>query len=375
MNQVPPMDAFAGRPDQAAAHDWLAPRRRGRGRAHRRRHARPGAAAAAPARHRARPFRRHRFQRLRRARRARASGRRRCSPCSCRSAIPIPTACASASMLADTPRHRDGDGGHRADPGRRRLLPRAATTSSAASCRNSAPAGAARSCSRERAAYNITAARGGIAGGRAANAAHAARHLSRRRRRDQHEAAHAQAARILSRRPAELRRARHAQPARIRPGLLREERRRRRRHQADRASLQDAGLCSSPRISACPRRSARARRRPTPGRSRRAQEEFYFSLPYAGWTSASTGWSTASRRRKWRARAGLTPDQVEAVWRDIAAKRARHRATCTSPRCWWSRCWSGEPHAFRNIRPRARLFLIGSPACSLASRWVFRDVP
>ena len=88
------------------------------------------------------------------------------------------------------------------------------------------------------------AARGAVARRRAADGAHAARCLSRRRGGDQHEAAHPQAARIFPRRPAELRRARYAEPARIRPGLFREERRRRGRHQADRASLQDAGLCA-----------------------------------------------------------------------------------------------------------------------------------
>ena len=83
---------------------------------------------------------------------------------------------------------------------------------------------------------------GAVAGRRAAEAAHAARRLSRHRRRHQHEAAHPQADRVLPRRPAELRGDRHAEPAGIRPGLLCEERRRRRRRQADRASLQEPGL-------------------------------------------------------------------------------------------------------------------------------------
>ena len=138
------------------------------------------------------------------------------------------------------------------------------------------------------------AARRAVARRRAADGAHAARRLSRRRGRDQHEAADAQAARILSRRPAELRRARHAEPARIRPGLLREERRRRGRHQADRASLQDAGLRARRRISACRRKSARARRPPTPGRSRRARRSFTSPCRIRRWTSASSGWRTGS---------------------------------------------------------------------------------
>ena len=61
----------------------------------------------------------------------------------------------------------------------------------------------------------------------------------------------------------ELRGRRHAEPARVRSGLLRQERRRLGRRQADRPPLQDPGLRSWRRSSACPRRSARARRRPT----------------------------------------------------------------------------------------------------------------
>ena len=136
--------------------------------------------------------------------------------------------------------------------------------------------------------YSLTIAGGAVAGRRAAEAAHAARRLSRHRRRHQHEAAHAQADRVLPRRPAELRGDRHAEPARIRPGLLRQERRRRGRRQADRASLQDPGLRSSPSISACRRRSAAGRRPPTPGRWRRRRRSSTSRCPIARWTSAST---------------------------------------------------------------------------------------
>ena len=61
-------------------------------------------------------------------------------------------------------------------------------------------------------------------------------------RRDEHEAARAQAHGVHVGRPARLRRHRHAQPARVRPGLLRQGRRRAGRHQADRRPLQVAGV-------------------------------------------------------------------------------------------------------------------------------------
>ena len=95
--------------------------------------------------------------------------------------------------------------------------------------------------------------------GETAQAPHAGGRLSRHRRRHQHEAADAEAARIFPRRPAQLCRPRHAQPARIRPGLLRQERRRRGRPEADRASLQEPGLPArraSPRAGGSPRAAA-----------------------------------------------------------------------------------------------------------------------
>ena len=70
--------------------------------------------------------------------------------------------------------------------------------------------GRARQCAAAATGYNITSLVVQSPDGRAAEAAHAARRLSRRRRRHQHEAADAQADRVLPRRPAELRRGRHA---------------------------------------------------------------------------------------------------------------------------------------------------------------------
>ena len=56
-----------------------------------------------------------------------------------------------------------------------------------------------------------------------------------------------------------------------------------------------------------------------------SQEEFYFSVPYARWTSASTGLSTASPPKRSPRAPNLTAAQVESVWRDIAAKRSATR--------------------------------------------------
>ena len=126
--------------------------------------------------------------------------------------------------------------------------------------------------------------------------------------------------RILPRRPAELRGGRNAEPARIRPGLLREERRRRGRHQADRASLQDAGLC------------ARRASRPAGGDPPRppttdtwslaqTQEEFYFSLPYAEMDLCLHGLNFGADVAEVAQAAGLSTEQVTCVFRDIGAKR------------------------------------------------------
>ena len=53
-----------------------------------------------------------------------------------------------------------------------------------------------------------------------------------------------------------------------------------------------------------------------------SQEEFYFSAPYAAMDLCLYGLEHGFAAAEVGARAGLTPDQVEAVWRDIAAKRA-----------------------------------------------------
>ena len=86
-------------------------------------------------------------------------------------------------------------------------------------------------------------------------------------------------ARVLPRRPPRLRGRRHAEPARVRPGLLRQERRRRGRRQADRAPLQDPGLPARRGRSACPS-EIRSRPPTTDTYSLpQSQEEFYFSAP------------------------------------------------------------------------------------------------
>ena len=99
-------------------------------------------------------------------------------------------------------------------------------------------------------------------------------------RRDEHEAAGPQAARVQLGRPPPLRGRRHAEPARVRPGLLREGRRRARRREADRRPVQEPGLRPRPRARPARGRSPRGRRRPRRSACRRAQEEFYFGYPY-----------------------------------------------------------------------------------------------
>ena len=129
----------------------------------------------------------------------------------------------------------------------------------------------------------------------------------RNRRRDELQAAHAEDARVLPRRPAQLRRRRHAEPARVRPGLLRQERRRRRRRQADRPPLQVAGLPARgvPRTSR--RRFARRLRRPIPTRCRRARRSSTSRCRTKRWISASTRTTPACRPRRLRTRWGCPP--------------------------------------------------------------------
>ena len=211
-------------------------------------------------------------------------------PCSCRRSDSDPDSLRLGQAVAAWLGIETVDRGYRADPRPPRPATSAATASSAASCPNSARAGAARSPSpiRWRARATASPICRAVAGRRDPQAAHAARRLSRRRRRDQHEAADAQADRVLPRRPAELRGARHAQPARIRPGLLRQERRRRGRRQADRPSLQDPGLSAR-------RASRRAGGDPPPAADdrhlvarRRPRRSSTSPCPIARWTSAST---------------------------------------------------------------------------------------
>ena len=104
--------------------------------------------------------------------------------------------------------------------------------------------------------------------------------VPRGRRGDELQAADAEDARVLPRRPARLRGRRHAEQARVRPGLLRQERRRGRRREADRAPLQDPGVRRSPRHLGVPE-EIRSRPPTTDTYSLpQSQEEFYFSVPY-----------------------------------------------------------------------------------------------
>ena len=88
-------------------------------------------------------------------------------------------------------------------------------------------------------------------------------------------------------------------------------------------------------ISACRRKSAAGRRRPTPGRCRRRRKSSISRCPM-------TGWTLPLRPQQWRsgaevaAAAGLTRGAVQRVWRDIAAKRKATRYL------QWGRCWSSR---------------------------------
>ncbi len=53
-----------------------------------------------------------------------------------------------------------------------------------------------------------------------------------------------------------------------------------------------------------------------------SQEEFYFAAPYALMDLCLYGLENGIAAAEVALRAGLAPDQVEAIWRDIAAKRA-----------------------------------------------------
>ena len=230
-----------------------------------------------------------RQQRRRRAGRARPRQRPRVRPAACPNATrppkPCPSASCSPSTSASSRRHEDITGildaagcYRRRDDAIRTVIP------------NTAPAGNPRSsCPRSSTATNT-----------ASSPSSSNRPPASARRRASPwtptsgssppptSSSAPQDARILPRRPAQLRRRRHAQPPGVRPGLLRQARRRRRRHQADRPPLQDPGL----RAGAVPRRAGGDPQPAAHDRhllaARNRQEEFYFSLPYDKMDLSST---------------------------------------------------------------------------------------
>ncbi len=150
-----------------------------------------------------------------------------------------------------------------------------------------------------------------------------ARHegLSRRRGRDELQAAHAQDARVLPRRPAQLRGRRYAEPARVRSGLLREERRRRGGLQADRAPLQDPGVRDGRELGLPDEICDRAPTTDTYSLPQ-SQEEFYFSLPYQDMDVCLYARDHDVSAADCASALGLMPEQVERIYRDIEGKRA-----------------------------------------------------
>ena len=242
--------------------------------------------------------------------------------CSCRRRIPTRTACASAALVADWLGIRPRRRGHRADARRRPAATGAATTPSAGSfpeygagwgCKVvlanaldrrrlqhhlrswcSRPTGETRKLRMPPDVYlGIVAATN-----------------MKQRTRKQLEYYHADRLNYAV--------ARHAEPARIRPGLLRQERRRRGRRQADRASLQDAGLPArrasrraggDPRAAADDRHLVAARRRRRSSTSR---------CPIAQMDLCLYGLDHGMPADAVARAAGLTAEQV-------AARLARHR--------------------------------------------------
>ena len=182
------------------------------------------------------------------------------------------------------------------------------------------------------------------------------------RRGDQLQAAHAQDDGVLPRRPAELRGGRHAQPARVRPGLLRQERRRRGRRQADRAPVQDAGLRDGARTSACPRRSAT----PTPTtdtyslRAGPGRVLLRAALRADGPGAVGAQPRRAGRRTGRGAghRRGAGAARLRATSRPSAAPRT----ICTPRRCWSSRS--------RKCTPERRAARHGSRSNASPRRWM-----
>ena len=197
-----------------------------------------------------------------------------------------------------------------------------------------AGAGATRSCAPRPAASSSFSLVVERPDGRARSGADPGGHLPRADRRDEHEAARAQAHRVHVGRLARLRRDRHAQPARVRPGLLRQGRRRPRRHQADRAALQDAGLRARARSRPAGRRSPSAHPTTETFSLPQTQEEFYFGHPYermdlllwGATTSVARGRAGAARRPRRRRRRGRPTGRSSAAASRPLPPRARgHR--------------------------------------------------
>ena len=149
------------------------------------------------------------------------------------------------------------------------------------------------------------------------------------RRRDQLQAAHPQDGRVLPRRPPQLRGHRHAEPARVRPGLLREERRRQRRREADRAPVQDAGL----RARAPPEAAGRDLQRDADHRHLQpgagpGRVLFRAAVPADG--PGAVGAQPRLHRRRARARRSASRDaQAANVSTRTSRRSAARRATCT----------------------------------------------
>ena len=157
------------------------------------------------------------------------------------------------------------------------------------------------------------------------------------RRRHELQAAHPQDGRVLPRRPAELRRGRHAEPARVRPGLLREERRRQRRREADRAPVQDAGLRAGAPPGAAggdlQRHADDRHLQPAAGPGRVLLRA---ALRADG--HRAVGASTTVGRRPSSRRRSASPRRRRSTSTTTSRRSGARRATCIRRRCWSRRC-------------------------------------
>ena len=254
---------------------------------------------------------------------ARARGEERPCACSCRRRIPIRTACGSAgwspmalgiaTVVEDIAPNLMAAGCYsRRDEFIRKLVPEFGAGWGCKVVLANALAATG---------YNITSLVVQSPDGEATEAAHAARRLSRHRRRHQHEAADPQADRVLSRRPAELRR-RRARPTGWNTTRASSSRTATAPPTSSRSRISTrARSISSPSISAFRRRSGRRPPTTDTWSLAQTQDEFYFALPYDQMDLCLFGLNNGIPAEAVASAARLSVEQLKVVWTDIERKR------------------------------------------------------